>query len=86
LCDYKRASLQKNKGKTLLNRDKKISPKSENCMQVTPNYSALISPTGDYQQTTGLQKHQKTISTLSGMGLLDNRSEKIDNFMEPKLT
>jgi hypothetical protein len=55
-------------------------------MQVTPNYSALISPTGDYQQTTGLQKHQKTISTLSGMGLLDNRSEKIDNFMEPKLT
>ena len=53
-------------------------------MEATPNYSALISPTGDYQQTTGLQKHQKTTSTLSGMGLLDNRSEKIDNFTENK--
>jgi len=31
-----------------MNRDKKISPKSENCMEAIPNYSALISPTGDY--------------------------------------
>ena len=69
-----------------MNRDKKISPKSENCMEAIPNYSALISPTGYYQQATGLQKHQKTTSTLSGMGLLDNRSEKIDNFIESKLT